>query len=83
MQIDESDAQCENAELLIRESREGDSNDTTARDRHSEKHSRPSELIDEGIKIDDSAEQPENAEASIRDSFDPDSNDRVESDWHS
>jgi hypothetical protein len=57
MQIDESDEHSQNADSSIDESFEPDSNATLERDSHSEKHSLPICLTEEGMKTDESDEQ--------------------------
>jgi hypothetical protein len=78
MQIDESDAQSENAFSSIDESLEPDSNVTAERERQSPKHSLPRLSRREGRQIDESDEQKENANFPTEQSLEPDSKITVE-----
>jgi hypothetical protein len=78
MQIDESDEQQANADSLIDESFEPDSNVTVERDLQAERHLLPSFSTDEGMQIDESDEQSQNANSSIDESREPDSKNTFE-----
>jgi hypothetical protein len=74
MQMDESDEQCENAEVSMRESREPASKPTVPRDAHERKQSEGIVSTREGMHIDESDEHSRNAEGSIQESSEPGSN---------
>jgi hypothetical protein len=74
IQIDESDEHFENAQRLMHERVEPDSNVSVERKRQPSKQKSPICLSAEGIEIAESDEESENAASSMHKSFEPHSN---------
>jgi hypothetical protein len=82
MQSDESEDNDVNREVSIDESREPDSNETTARDAQFKKQHAPIRVTAEGMQIDESAGQFENVSRGTQETFEPGSNVTVDKDRH-